>query len=341
MQIIENQDRRSQLLQWLQPFIFVLLVIAFILSQRISPLGSYERKAYSLLIGFLVAIDGIAYFATFKHDYRLSSLLTVAVALIGSWGSIIIDSQGGLTEFFPLIYVTITVLLSGVLLPLLVTVIIASVQLATLIVLLCITPALNAYNWASFITYVLITSVLSIVANYISSYQLKQFKESSIRDHLTGLLNRRYFDVTLEDYVQRGSSKGFSYGIMLIDIDNFKTYNDQYSHATGDIVLQRVATFLSDSFERHTIVCRQGGDEFATIIPDTDQVELFTIAQNLRIEIKALDITDICKIGEQLTITIGLAVFPKNGNTAEGLMAYADRNLMLAKELGKDRVLPL
>jgi len=340
MKKFDNQDIRSQLLLWLQPFIFVLLVIACIFSLRIIPSGSFEKQAYSLLIGFLVCIDGIAYIATFRHNYRLSSLLTVTLALVGSWGSISIDSQVGLTEFFPLIYVTITVLLSSVLLPLLITITIASVQFAVLIFLLCTTPALMAYNWASFITFVLITSVLSIVANYISSYQLKHFKESSIRDHLTGLLNRRYFDVTLEDNIQRGTSKGFTYGIMLIDIDNFKTYNDQYSHATGDLVLQRVASFLSDTLDGHAIVCRQGGDEFATIIPNTDHENLFAIAQRLRTEVKSLNITDICKIGVQLSITIGLALFPENGNTAEDLMAFADRNLMLAKELGKDRVMP-
>ena len=336
-----NQDIRSQLLQWLQPFILVLLLIAGILALRINPAGSYERKAYSLLIGLLAIIDMLAFLASLKRKYLFSSLLTVTLALIGSWGAIIIDSQLGLTEFFPLIYVTITVLLSSVLLPLIFTIIIASAQLAVLIVLLFNTPALIAYNWASFITYVLITTVLSIVANYISSYQLKRFKETSIRDHLTGLLNRRYFDVTLEDKIRRGSSNDFTYGVMLMDIDNFKTYNDQYSHATGDIILQRVATFLSDSLDRHAIVCRHGGDEFAIIIPDTDHDELFAIAEALRTEVKALNITDICKIGEQLSLTIGLALFPKHGNTVEDLMAFADRNLLLAKELGKDRVMPL
>ncbi len=335
-----NQDIRSQLLLWLQPFIFVLLLLACILSLQVIPSGSYERQAYLFLIGLLTIIDSIAYIATLKQNYRLSSLLTVALALIGSWGSIFIDSQLGLTEFFPLIYVTITVLLSSVLLPLLITILLATVQLAVLIVLLCNTPALMTYNWPSFITYVLITSVLSIVANYISSYQLKRFKENSIRDHLTGLLNRRYFDVTLEDMVSRSTSKGFTNGILLMDIDNFKKYNDQYNHTTGDIILQRVASFLLDSLGGHAIVCRYGGDEFAVIIFNTDFAQLFEIAQTLRMQVKTVDMTDMCKMGEQLSLSIGLSLFPENGNTSDVLMEHADRNLMLAKELGKDRVMP-
>jgi diguanylate cyclase (GGDEF)-like protein len=292
------------------------------------------------LIGILAGIDGVAYIATLKNMYRLSSILTVALSLIGTWGSIYIDSRLGLTEFFPLIYVTITVLLSSVLLPLLITIIIASVQLVVLITILSNTPALMAYNWASFISFVLILSVLSIVANYISSYQLKRFKENSIRDHLTGLLNRRYFDVTLEDKVDRGESKGIVYGIMLMDIDNFKKYNDQYNHATGDIILQKVSSFLVGTLEASAIACRYGGDEFAIIIIDTDYAQLYEIAQNLRTKVKNVDITDTCKTGEQLSISIGLALFPENGNTPELLMAHADRNLMVAKELGKDLVMP-
>ncbi|NCB02583.1 MAG: diguanylate cyclase, partial [Spirochaetia bacterium] len=97
--------------------------------------------------------------------------------------------------------------------------------------LIILTPTLQNQKWSSFIAYVLIVSVLGIAGNYISSYQLRLFKESSIRDHLTGLFNRRYFDVTLENKFQRSISKGFRYGIILIDIDNFKKYNDIYGHS--------------------------------------------------------------------------------------------------------------
>ncbi|MBI9093415.1 MAG: GGDEF domain-containing protein [Sphaerochaeta sp.] len=340
MELQENQDIRSQLLLWLQPFIFVLLILALILLLQSNPTGTYERQAYSLLIGFLLGIDGIAYFGTLKNMYRLSSILTVSLSLIGSWGSIYIDSRLGITEFFPLIYVTITVLLSSLLLPILSTIILASVQLVVLISILSTTPALRAHNWASFIFFVLFTSVLSIVANYISSYHLKQFKENSIRDHLTGLLNRRYFDGTLEDKVHRGESKGMTYGVMLMDVDNFKKFNDQYNHATGDIILQRVSSFLVDTLEASAIACRYGGDEFAIMIIDTDYARLYGIAQDLRTEVKNVDITDTCKTGEKLSISIGLALFPENGNTTDLLMAHADRNLMEAKKLGKDLVMP-
>ncbi len=336
----ENQDIRGLPLKWLQPFIFALLGIVAILAIRINPSGSYERQAYLLLIGILALMNGLAYWATMRQNYSLSSMLTVGLSLIGSWGAIYIDARYGITEFFPLIYVTITVLFSSVLLSLSFTIFIASTQLVVLCILVFQSPALWAYNWPSFISYVLISSVIGIVANYISTCQLRLFKESAIRDHLTGLLNRRYFDVTVDDKIRRGAHKGFTYGIMMMDIDNFKSYNDKYSHASGDLILQRVAAFLSDILENHAIVCRYGGDEFAIIIPDTDHKQLFAIAQDLRTEVKGIDISDICYEREQLSLSIGLALFPENGDAADVLMAHADRNLMLAKELGKDRVMP-
>lgn len=88
------------------------------LTIRINPSGSFERTAYSILIGSLAVLNGFAYVATLRRKYKASSLLTVALALLGFWGAIYIDSRLGITEFFPLIYVTITVLLASVLPPL-------------------------------------------------------------------------------------------------------------------------------------------------------------------------------------------------------------------------------
>ncbi len=336
----KTQDVRRQLLKWLQPCILVLLCVVLFLTMRINAPGSYERQAYASLIVLLAVIDILAYWAAARQRVRLSSLLIIALSLIGSWTSIIIDSRLGLTEFFPLIYVTITVLLSGVLLPIVHTIILAAVQLMVLTYVVLHSPALMQLNWASFLSYVFIVSVLCIVANYISTHQLKSFQESSIRDHLTRLLNRRYFDATLEDKVQRGILRDFTYGVMLMDIDNFKKYNDTYGHATGDIILQRVATFLSEDLDRHAIVCRYGGDEFAIILPDTNHRQLYAVAEMLRTDVKTLDITDVCNAQDKLSLSIGLAMFPDNGETADVLMEHADRNLMLAKELGKDRVMP-
>ncbi len=335
----ETQDVRSQLLRWLQPLIMVLLFIALVLTLQTNPKGSYERNAYTLLIGVLAIINGRAFYASTKGNYRLSSLLTVVLSLIGSWGAIFIDSRYGITEFFPLIYVTITVLFSSVLLSLPVTITIAATQVVALTIVVFQYPLLMARNWSSFISYVLFISVISIMANYIISHQLKLFKESSIRDHLTGLLNRRYFDATLDEKIHRGLSKEYTYGVMLMDIDNFKFYNDRYSHATGDEILQRIGTFLQENADLQSVVCRHGGDEFAIIVPNTNQIQLYHMAEKLRTDAKELLISDICKNGERLSLSIGLALFPQNGTTPEDIMAHADRNLMMAKEMGKDRVM--
>lgn len=335
----ESADIRRQLLQWVQPIILILLLLVCILALTTNAVGSYQWKTYPPLIAGLMAIDLVAWYFTCKRKFLVSTLLTVSIALLGSWGSILIDAQQGITEFFPLIYVTITVILSSVSLPLLYTLVIASLQFVLLSLIVFSTPALMARNWASFLSYVLMVSALSMVANYIRTRQVRMFMESSIRDHLTGLLNRRYFDATLEDRVKRGSEKNISYGIMLMDIDNFKRYNDNFSHATGDTILQRIGSFLSGEMERNSIVCRYGGDEFAIILPDTNKNELFMIADKIRLDVKDLDISDICPNYPQLSLSIGLVLFPEDESTSEDLMAHADRYLMIAKEQGKDRVM--
>lgn len=323
---------RRVLLLWLQPIILLLLGIVFLFTIETTLPGSFERRAYFTLIGILFIITSTAFVATLKNHYKISSVMTVFLSFVGSWGAIYIDSQHGITEFFPLVYVTINVLLSSVLLSLPFTMTIAVSQLISLVFLIFRNPVLLAQNWPSFTSYVFIASVICIATNYISSNQLKLFKESSIRDHLTGLPNRRYFDVTLEEKFNRGLSKGHTYGVMLIDIDKFKRYNDLYDHATGDTVLQRVGSFLQDRVDhQQSIVCRYGGDEFAGIFPTASMTQLKQKAESLKTGIKEVDITDICQPGEQLALSIGLAIFPENGKNVASIMSHADKNLILSK----------
>ncbi|NCB03787.1 MAG: GGDEF domain-containing protein, partial [Spirochaetia bacterium] len=140
---------------------------------------------------------------------------------------------------------------------------------------------------------------------------------------------------------QRSISKGFRYGIILIDIDNFKKYNDIYGHSVGDIILQRVGTFLQESVELQSVVCRYGGDEFAIILPNTTYKQLIEMGQEIRIGVKSLNITDVCKQGGQLSLSMGFAMYPLNGDTVEHLIDHADKNLLLAKDLGKDQIIPV
>ncbi|MGM0432940.1 MAG: GGDEF domain-containing protein, partial [Spirochaetota bacterium] len=186
--------------------------------------------------------------------------------------------------------------------------------------------------------YILFVSVLSIAANYIGKHQLNQLQEHAIRDHLTGLFNRRYFDATIEHEISRAQNKETKLGVILMDIDAFKKYNDNFGHDAGDLLLQTIGTFVLDEIRLSDIVCRYGGDEFALLIPNADRKTISELAERLRIEAKQIDITYQGKPLGSISISQGIAVFPENGTTRDELMTHADAALFRAKEGGRDAI---
>ena len=334
----ELEDLRGIYLRWILPFVLGLLSISLVLLLLVTPPGAYERQAYTFLIGVMAIFSVFAYYFNKKGKYNFSSVLTLLIALIGAWGSIIIDFQDGFQSFFPLVYLTVPVAFSSLLFPVIFTVVLSATQFIVLIIVVFSSPQLLANDWESFLAYVLIVSVLSIVANYIIRLQLKQFKESSITDHLTGLFNRRYFEETLASKIRRKTLKDPDFGVVLIDIDRFKSYNDNYGHNTGDLLLALMGQFLLENVGLHDIVCRYGGDEFVLLITNTTLEKLYEFAERLRVTIKSDGRTQLDPRFNQVTLSMGLAMFPQQGESSDALMAQADKNLLKAKELGKDKV---
>jgi len=160
-------------------------------------------------------------------------------------------------------------------------------------------------------------------------------------DGLTGIANRRRFDEVLELEWRRSRRTGLSLGIIMLDIDSFKNYNDHYGHGAGDECLRTVAKTLEESLHRpHDFVARYGGEEFVVILPDTDLQGGETIASAMRDKVNSLKIThDFSSAGPYVTCSFGLAVtVPGVGRTAEQLVAAADRMLYKAKQNGRDRI---
>ncbi len=163
----------------------------------------------------------------------------------------------------------------------------------------------------------------------------------SIHDYLTGLYNRRYMAELLEKELHRMARKKLPAGIIIIDIDRFKGFNDRFGHEAGDMVLREFSLFLRKNIREEDFACRYGGDEFVIILPETSIENARQRAEQLRAGIKHLTIQFRGSTLDTVTLSLGVAVYPNHGLTAETLLRSADAALYRAKADGRDRVVTL
>jgi diguanylate cyclase (GGDEF)-like protein/PAS domain S-box-containing protein len=164
-----------------------------------------------------------------------------------------------------------------------------------------------------------------------------ELKEQAIRDPLTGLFNRRYLEETMNREFARASREGFPIGFVMIDIDHFKQVNDAHGHKAGDLILQALANLLLGGIRAEDLVCRYGGEEFLIILTQAGKEITATRAEQWRTDFAALKTA----YGEevlQTTISLGVAVYPGDGVTAEAVIHAADQAMYRAKTLGRNRV---
>lgn len=160
----------------------------------------------------------------------------------------------------------------------------------------------------------------------------------SIRDSLTGLFNRRYLEETLERELQRAHRQDQSVGIVMIDIDHFKHFNDTFGHDAGDAVLRQVGELLINNIRGSDIACRYGGEELTLILPDATLSETYRRAEEIREAIKNLVLEHRGELLGIITASLGIACYPTAGITGDDLIRAADMALYRAKALGRDRV---
>lgn len=163
-------------------------------------------------------------------------------------------------------------------------------------------------------------------------------RTQSIRDALTGLYNRRYLEEILEREFRRSSRSQQHLGIIVIDLDHFKTFNDAFGHDAGDAVLRETGQLLTKCIRAEDFVCRYGGEEFVVILPTANIKAAQGRAENLRTKMRQLTILYQGKPMGMITISAGVAVFPDHGTTPQEVVAAADAALYQAKRNGRDQV---
>jgi diguanylate cyclase (GGDEF)-like protein len=166
-----------------------------------------------------------------------------------------------------------------------------------------------------------------------------QFQIMSITDPLTGLLNRRYLEERLEEEVNRSRRNGTAMSFVMLDIDDFKRYNDRNGHQAGDNALETTAQCLKSVLRSEDVAARYGGEEFSILLPQTDIDEARIIAERLRSKISSTEY----RFGREqplgaVTVSIGVSGFTKNLDHAVAIIGAADRAMYVAKSLGKNRV---
>ncbi|MGB1077140.1 MAG: GGDEF domain-containing protein [Bdellovibrionales bacterium] len=169
---------------------------------------------------------------------------------------------------------------------------------------------------------------------------LENVKREAATDSLTGLLNRKSFDESLEQISEASAKESKPFSLLMIDIDHFKKFNDTYGHQVGDQVLRLVASTLKKGVKGGDIVARYGGEEFGVILPNTPKESALKVAEHLRENVSSKDIINrgTGKVLGQIRLSVGVAESKKKEDL-EDMIERADKALYKAKNMGRDQVI--
>jgi diguanylate cyclase (GGDEF)-like protein len=168
--------------------------------------------------------------------------------------------------------------------------------------------------------------------------RIEEVRLLSDQDPLTNLYNRRYMQEALEQELQLATQSCYSVGVVILDLDHFKRFNDTFGHDAGDALLCAAGEVLKSRIRSKDIACRFGGEEFVVILPETSLAEATCLAKDLRLSIGNLKIKHRCQPLGSITASMGVAVFPANGATVDTVLRAADSALYRAKVCGRDRI---
>jgi diguanylate cyclase (GGDEF)-like protein len=182
------------------------------------------------------------------------------------------------------------------------------------------TPAVEPYKM-----------LLGLLGNSLETYQISQ---EAGTDKLTGALNRKYLDITLERAFNRAKKTGDALSVIIADLDFFKQVNDSYGHLKGDEVLRETARIISETIRGYGILGRYGGEEFMALLQGSSAGQTMVLAERIRTAVYGADILNGRR---DITLSLGAATFPQHANTIKTLVGKADKSLYMAKQTGSNR----
>ena len=179
-------------------------------------------------------------------------------------------------------------------------------------------------------------SVADICAAAIqNAHNFDRMKQLVYVDGLTGIHNRRYFEMRIVEELERAGRFHGRMSIIMVDIDHFKKMNDEFGHLLGDEMLRSVSSILKQQLRKMDMVCRYGGDEFAIVVPETSGESAMRVAEKLRRQVETHYFPGVPR---PVSISCGVADYPTHGVTRDEVVAAADSALYLAKQAGRNKV---
>jgi diguanylate cyclase (GGDEF)-like protein len=179
-------------------------------------------------------------------------------------------------------------------------------------------------------------SVADICANSIqNAHYVERVKQLAYLDGLTGIFNRRFFELRIMEEIERARRYGTGMAVIMADIDQFKRLNDEFGHLLGDEVLRQVSSLFHQQLRKVDVVCRYGGEEFAILLTQITTQQALAIAEKLR---RLVETFQFPGVPRTITISAGVAAFPAHGKSRDDMVRAADSGLYAAKQAGRNRV---
>ncbi|TKF68943.1 sensor domain-containing diguanylate cyclase [Vibrio sp. F13] len=166
----------------------------------------------------------------------------------------------------------------------------------------------------------------------------EKLRSQALSDPLTGLFNRRFFEQKLEEHSMNSPTSEQPLSLLMLDLDHFKRFNDNFGHDAGDFVLKEISALLKQSVSEDEIACRLGGEELAVLLPHYSMQEATEFGQTLCDTVRSMHLEHKGLSLGQLGVSIGVATYPKPASDTESLVKMADNALYMAKDMGRSRV---
>lgn len=166
----------------------------------------------------------------------------------------------------------------------------------------------------------------------------RRLREQVVHDELTGLYNRRYLEESFGREESRARRSGQPLGVLMVDIDNFKRFNDTLGHAAGDAVLRAMGQYLLSVARGEDIVCRYGGEEFVLVMTHAPHSTVLDRAEKLRRGVQGLEMEYDGRLVGPVTVSVGVGIFPDHGESGHAVLRVADIAMYRAKQSGRNRV---